>query len=306
MSVAPSQFEKCLKHPSNDIVLFCMSLECRQPLCKDCCKIHVQQHNQYGTQAELDTVDNVRQLLLNNLQGLKTKFEEERNILHHFNVGDSPDLAKQIQNKLQKVKSTLIGLVNQYCIQLEEQINQRIHLHKQSHPGEKKDLHQKLNQIIVNLEQQEKLLLHPKYIRGCLMVMNEEQNHDFEQLAQEVDEALKLYLSNAFDVFIHDDKIQKISQTFLEYVDIYEVNMKEELEHLSKKIRETSQAPPIPKKSIQYPKPIQQPIPQKETKQLRSIYDQKFSFSNSNSQFQSKNNQKDNKQDQFMFQKYYS
>ncbi|CAD8166320.1 unnamed protein product [Paramecium pentaurelia] len=305
MSVAPSQFEKCYKHPSNDIVLFCMSLECRQPLCKDCCKLHVQQHNQNGTQAQLDTVDNVRQQLLNNVHEMKTKFEEERTILHHFNVSESPELLKQIQNKLQRIKQTLMTAVNEYCIQLEEQVKQKIHLQKQSHPGERKDLHHKLNQIIINLDQQEKMLLQPKYIRGCLMVMSDEQNHDFEQLTLEVDDALKIYLSNAFDVYVHDDKLQKIIQTFTEYVDIYQVNLTEELEHLSKKIRDNSQlVPQIPKKNIQNQKIAQQPIPIKETKQYHSIYDEKFSSNNFASQSQFKRSYGDKKQDQY-YQKIY-
>ncbi|CAK57576.1 unnamed protein product (macronuclear) [Paramecium tetraurelia] len=300
MSVAPSQFEKCYKHPSNDIVLFCMSLECRQPLCKDCCKLHVQQHNQNGTQAQLDTVDNVRQQLLNNVHEMKTKFEEERAILHHFNVGESPELMKQIQNKLQKVKSTLMAAVNQYCVQLEEQVKQKIHLQKQSHPGEKKDLHHKLNQIILSLDQKEKMLLQPKYIRGCLMVMSDEQHHDFEQLTLEVDDALKMYLSNAFDVFVHEEKLQKISQAFTEYVDIYQANLNEELEFLSKKIRDNSQVPQMPKqKIVSNQKIAQQTIPIKETKQFHSIYDEKFSGSNFANQSQFKWSYGDKKQEQY-------
>ncbi|CAD8214825.1 unnamed protein product [Paramecium octaurelia] len=299
MSVAPSQFEKCYKHPSNDIVLFCMSLECRQPLCKDCCKLHVQQHNQNGTQAQLDTVDNVRQQLLNNVHIMRTKFEEERAILHHFNVGESPELVNQIQNKLQKVKSTLMAAVNQYCIQLEEQVKQKIFLQKQSHPGEKKDLHHKFNQIILSLDQQEKMLLQPKYIRGCLMVMSDEQHHDFEQLTLEVDDALKMYLSNAFDVYVHEEKLQKISQAFTEYVDIYQANLNEELEFLSKKIRDTSQVPQMPKKIVSNQKIAQQTIPIKETKQFHSIYDEKFNGSNFASQSQFKRSYGDKKQEQY-------
>lgn len=49
--------------------------------------------------------------------------------------------------------------------------------------------------------------MQPKYIKACLLVISEEKNHDLEQFSREIDHALKHYLSNMFDVFVHDDKL---------------------------------------------------------------------------------------------------
>ncbi|CAD8188544.1 unnamed protein product [Paramecium octaurelia] len=300
----PVQFEKCPKHPQNDIVLFCLSIECKEPLCKDCCKLHVHWHNQQGTQANLDTVDNVRQQLLTDVHEMKLRFEEERAILHHFSDSEQSEAVKQMQNKLQKVKQTLLAAVHEYCHQLEEQVKQRIQLHRQSHPGEKKELHQKLNTIINNLDQQEKMLLQPKYIRGCLMVMSEEQNHDFDQITFDVDNALKHYLSNAFDVVISEDKLVRIVQSFNEYVEIQEVNLREELDHYTKKIRENKKNPHEPLNK-QFNSTSQKQLQPKESKLMQSIYDDKFrpTFQPGASQYRPNFN--DSKADQIMSKFYH-
>ena len=45
-------------------------------------------------------------------------------------------------------------------------------------------------------------------------MISEEKNHDLEGLSNEIDNALKHYLENMFDVYIHKDKFQKISKIF--------------------------------------------------------------------------------------------
>lgn len=54
----------------------------------------------------------------------------------------------------------------------------------------------------------------------------------------EVDNALKSYLANAFDVFVYEEKLSKIVASFHEYVDIHEANLREELDIYTRKIRE--------------------------------------------------------------------
>ncbi|KAM3129050.1 hypothetical protein pb186bvf_018828 [Paramecium bursaria] len=238
MQFPQQQYEKCPKHQQNDIVLFCLAGECKEPLCKDCCKLHVKWHNENGTRSELDTVDSVRQTLYQDVHDLKIKFEEERAILHHFSDNENSDLIKSVHSKLEKVRKTLQQVVSDYCHQLEEQIKQRILQHKGSHPGEKKELHHKLNNIIQSLDSQEKQLMQPKYIKACLLVISEEKNHDLEQFSREIDHALKHYLSNMFDVFVHDDKLPQIVQSIQSYVEIHQANFQEELDIYTKKLRE--------------------------------------------------------------------
>jgi B-box zinc finger len=71
-----SSYEKCPKHPNNDIILFCLGNNCIEPLCKECCKLHVHWHNSSGTRAEIDTVDTVRDNCLSDIHKLKVRFEE--------------------------------------------------------------------------------------------------------------------------------------------------------------------------------------------------------------------------------------
>lgn len=66
-----SLYEKCPKHKQNDILLICLGGNCveviyfflkiiKQPMCKECCKLHVDWHNKNGTPPELETVDTAR------------------------------------------------------------------------------------------------------------------------------------------------------------------------------------------------------------------------------------------------------
>ncbi|CAD8166113.1 unnamed protein product [Paramecium octaurelia] len=235
--LAPT-YEKCPKHSINDIVLFCLHDQCREPLCKECCKMHIQQHNLQGTPANIDTVDSVREMLFNDVHNLKIRFEEEREILHHFSDGENSQLIKQIHAKIEQVKKSLLQLINDYCNQLEKEIQRRIHQHKAAHPGEKKELHHKLNTVITQLDSQEKALQSQKYIKACLVVISEEKNHDLEGLSLDIDNALKHYLDNMFEICIHDDKLQKISDALKEYVEIHQANLAEELEYYTQQIRE--------------------------------------------------------------------
>jgi hypothetical protein len=51
-------------------------------------------------------------------------------------------------------------------------------------------------------------------------VLTEEKSHDLEGLASEIDGAVRHYLSNMFDVFVHEDKLDRISIKFLIYKEI--------------------------------------------------------------------------------------
>ncbi|CAD8098232.1 unnamed protein product [Paramecium sonneborni] len=281
--LAPT-YEKCPKHPINDIVLFCLHDQCREPLCKECCKLHIQWHNQQGTPANIDTVDSVREMLFNDVHNLKVRFEEEREILHHFSDGEHSQLLKSIHVKIEQVKKNLHQLINDYCNQLEKEIQKRIHQHKAAHPGEKKELHHKLNTVISQLDQQEKALQSQKYIKACLVVISEEKNHDLEGLSLDIDNALKHYLENMFDVCIHEDKFQKINDALSEYVEIHQANLGEELEYYTQQIRENKKSSGIPQqqqnqqqfkqinKKQELNPPLSQTIPQSKLN-YSTIYD---------------------------------
>ncbi|CAD8084756.1 unnamed protein product [Paramecium primaurelia] len=248
--LAPT-YEKCPTHPINDIVLFCLNDECKEPLCKECCKLHIQQHNQQGTPAIIDTVDSVREMLFNDVHNLKIKFEEEREILHHFSDGEHSQLIKSIHGKIEQVKKNLHQLINDYCDQLEKEVQKRIHQHKAAHPGEKKELHHKLNTVINSLDQQEKGLQSQKYIKSCLILLFEKKDHDLEGLSLDIDNALKHYLQNMFDICIHNDKFDKINDVLREYVEIHQVNLGEELENYTQQIRENKKIQGIQQQQYQ-------------------------------------------------------
>ncbi|CAD8181329.1 unnamed protein product [Paramecium octaurelia] len=277
--LAPA-YEKCPRHPINDIVLFCLHDQCREPLCKECCKFHIQLHNQQGTPPYIDTIDSVREMLFNDVHNLKVKFEEEREILHHFSDGENSQLIKTIHGKIEQVKKNLHQLINDYCNELEKEVQKRIHQHKAAHPGEKKELHHKLNTVINQLDLQEKGLQSQKYIKACLVVISEEKDHDLEGLSLDIDNALKHYLENMFDICIHNDKFQKINDALNEYVEIHQVNLGEELEYYTQQIRESKkttgtqqqyQSKQITKKQDVNP-PITQTLPQSKLN-YQSIYD---------------------------------
>ncbi|CAD8068689.1 unnamed protein product [Paramecium primaurelia] len=280
--LAPA-YEKCSRHPINDIVLFCIHDKCKEPLCKECCKLHIQWHNSQGTPANIDTVDSVREKLFSDVHNLKIRFEEEREILHYFSDGEHSQLIKSIHGKIEQVKKNLLKLVNDYCNQLEKEIQKRIQQHRAAHPGEKKELHHKLNTVITQLDSQEKALQSQKYIKACLVVISEEKNHDLEGLSLDIDNALKHYLDNMFDVCIHEDKLQKINDALNEYVEIHQANYAEELEYKTQQIRESKkttgiqsqqyhqQFKPVNKKQEINP-PISQTIPSKNLN-YQSVYD---------------------------------
>jgi hypothetical protein len=76
-----------------------------------------------------------------------------------------------------------------------------------------KELRGRLDRVVADLDQQEKSLMQPKYMRALLTVMMEEKNHDLEGFSREIDTALKAYLKNLFDVFVHEDHINELSNS---------------------------------------------------------------------------------------------
>lgn len=48
-------------------------------------------------------------------------------------------------------------------------------------------------------------------MRPLLVVLTEDRNHDLEGMATEIDRAVKHYLENMFDIFVHEDRLGKIS-----------------------------------------------------------------------------------------------
>lgn len=104
----------------------------------------------------------------------------------------------------------MITVISQKKKYKEESINIRYFLNflnQAAHPGEKKELHHKLNTAITQLDLQEKSLNSQKYIKACLVVLSEEKNHNLEGLSNDIDNALKHYLDNMFEVYIHEDKL---------------------------------------------------------------------------------------------------
>jgi hypothetical protein len=73
-------------------------------------------------------------------------------------------------------------------------------------------LHGQLNGVIGELEVQERDLQKPGYMRSLLTIMLEEKEHDLEGLSSQIDGAVEQYLSNLFDVFVHDEKFDELSR----------------------------------------------------------------------------------------------
>lgn len=48
-------------------------------------------------------------------------------------------------------------------------------------------------------------------MRPLLTVLMEEKNHDLDGFSKEIDTQLKTYLQNMFDVFVHEDHVNEIS-----------------------------------------------------------------------------------------------
>ena len=49
-------------------------------------------------------------------------------------------------------------------------------------------------------------------MRALLTVLTEEKHHDFEAMSYEIDTAVKAYLKNMFDLFIHEDHLNELSK----------------------------------------------------------------------------------------------
>ena len=81
------------------------------------------------------------------------------------------------------------------------------------------------------------------------MVLTEEKNHDLEGFANEIDSAVRHYLGNMFDVFVHEDKLDRISITDLiptesdlqSYVAVEEASLEGDLEIIVNKLRKGEQ-----------------------------------------------------------------
>lgn len=52
-------------------------------------------------------------------------------------------------------------------------------------------------------------------MKELLMVLMEEKNHDLTGFAKEIDDSIKHYLQNMFDVFVHEDRLPRVGIAFL-------------------------------------------------------------------------------------------
>lgn len=161
-------------------------------------------------------------------------FARERSILEYFSFSDTNEFVAKVSGKIEEVKLKLQAIVDAYCKKLEDDLRKRLEQHHYTHPREQKQLKQKLDAIIAQLESEEASLRDYAYLRPMLQILNQNRRHDIESVQKEIDVAVHQFINNMFDVTLNQDKVVQLKKDLADYVHLKPVDFQEELNYYKK------------------------------------------------------------------------
>lgn len=161
---------QCPTHPSYDITNICINPQCLEPLCPKCIVQHIQQHNQLGTYAEIELIEDKRGECIQYVRKIKEVFQQEKQMLNCYNDTQKGDFERRCQETIQKSKQRVLALVEQYYTRYSEMISKEMAQNLTTHPGQYNQIEQRVNTIVGNISEIERRLCSGQYIKDMIDV----------------------------------------------------------------------------------------------------------------------------------------
>lgn len=162
---------ECPLHKGYYLANICVSDGCVEPLCPECVSVHIDSHNQLGTNAKIETLGNKRKETLRNLNELIFQFQNEKKKIARHSDQQRNEIAQHYFNKIEKAKAKVHKIIDSYFETLVNEVKKDMNDHSSKHPGEFKHLNMRVDSIISGLEKQMQNLNSLNYIKPMLKVI---------------------------------------------------------------------------------------------------------------------------------------
>lgn len=115
----------CSKHPTQKLTHFCSLENCLTPLCGRCIKEHNEFHKSQGNFIEVETMDDVKELILNKLDSFYQVYVNDHQSIQQLTariVNDQMMTSEDKLNKVRRLRQRMTEIIYAYFDNIELQL----------------------------------------------------------------------------------------------------------------------------------------------------------------------------------------